>query len=632
MRQRETILATIRGAKLHRGLAPSDLIHSRLHRDTRADIATGDGPGYPGLLSSEFRVNRGPFTEELVHTPEAVDLSAVPEDGLPLLWGHDLGVPIGRARDLEVRDGALYGRLEFSPHTDLARSREAEVRDGFLGKLSLGYTVLDAEVGDDDLIRVTRWQPYEASLVTVPRDPTAGVIRGQRMQRGADDPPPRQVDPAVADQIVEIFTPYLDRGPSYARALQRALRAGSPNVERASLELIRLLGEQVSPLGQDSPQHQGVATGGTTAGEKFHRAAVSVVLRRAGIRDEQDDPGANPYHGYTLRELVRESLKLGGVTRAFRNPHEMIGESFIRAGVGVLSHGTGDFANIVLDAANKAALRGWTEAEETWRTWCRIGEAPDYRQLHRVNLSSITDLQTVPENGEFPLLDASDVREILQILKYGGRVGITREAVVNDDVSLFTTLPRKLGRAGARVPGNLAYAVLTAGTTATLNQDGVALFHASHSNYVAPGSGAVPSVATVTAAQVAMATQTDPQGNTLGIVPRYLICPIALRNTAQIIATSVNDPAITPETPNPVSGTFSVVADHRLDADDPAAWYMAAAPGTEDTVEVVFLQGMDSPQVESETAWSRDGTEFKVRIECDAGPLDFRGLYKNDGN
>jgi hypothetical protein len=51
-----------------------------------------------------------------------------------------------------------------------------------------------------------------------------------------------------------------------------------------------------------------------------------------------------------------------------------------------------------------------------------------------------------------------------------------------------------------------------------------------------------------------------------------------------------------------------------------------------DTVEVAFLDGNQTPFLESQDGWKQDGVEYKVRIDAVAGAMDYRGLYQNDGN
>ncbi|ESY71900.1 hypothetical protein X740_33620, partial [Mesorhizobium sp. LNHC221B00] len=80
---------------------------------------------------------------------------------------------------------------------------------------------------------------------------------------------------------------------------------------------------------------------------------------------------------------------------------------------------------------------------------------------------------------------------------------ITRQAIINDDMSVFTRIPSRMGRAAIRTVGNLVYAVLTANAAMS---DGVALFHTNHKNI---GTGAI-AMASLDAARAKMALQKDP--------------------------------------------------------------------------------------------------------------------------
>ena len=127
-----------------------------------------------------------------------------------------------------------------------------------------------------------------------------------------------------------------------------------------------------------------------------------------------------------------------------------------------------------------------------------------------------------------------------------------------------------------------------------------------------------------------MATQTDPQGKTIGLRMRHLIVPVALQTTAQVLIAATYDPAGTAGTlpPNPMQGAVDVTADHRLDTFNSSGWFVAS--GTNQVV-VGFLNGQQTPYMESKDGWSIDGIEYKCRIDCAATAEDYRGLYYNDG-
>lgn len=130
-------------------------------------------------LSSETPVHRpGLGNEILVHTPDAVDLSRCP---LPLLTSHDsTTTPVGIIENVRIVGGKLRGVLRFGGSSRALDCWE-DVKAGILRSISIGYRILDGKASGDNY-RVSRWQPFEASLVAVPADPTVGIGRSMKSQ------------------------------------------------------------------------------------------------------------------------------------------------------------------------------------------------------------------------------------------------------------------------------------------------------------------------------------------------------------------------------------------------------------------------------------------------------------------
>ena len=69
-----------------------------------------------------------------------------------------------------------------------------------------------------------------------------------------------------------------------------------------------------------------------------------------------------------------------------------------------------------------------------------------------------------------------------------------------------------------------------------------------------------------------------------------------------------------------------LIVESRLDA-QPANWYVASALGS-DTIEVAYLDGVDTPYIEQQEGFTVDGAAFKVRIDAGVAPLDYRGMQR----
>ncbi|EDA8844939.1 major capsid protein [Salmonella enterica subsp. enterica serovar Typhimurium] len=127
--------------------------------------------------------------EILVHDKDAVDLSVL-NDKASLLFNHNfddhLGVVVaGSARIDDDRVGRAL--VQFSKVGQLANETFEKVKEGTMSKVSVGYTVQE---GYADLSKgvyfVSKWQPYEISVVSVPADSSVGV--GRSLNTSTDEP------------------------------------------------------------------------------------------------------------------------------------------------------------------------------------------------------------------------------------------------------------------------------------------------------------------------------------------------------------------------------------------------------------------------------------------------------------
>ena len=344
--------------------------------------------------------------------------------------------------------------------------------------------------------------------------------------------------------------------------------------------------------------------------------------------------GQNSYTGMTLSEMAREWLRSQSVTMNGWDKSKIVGYALKRDVTETAFNSVvADFPALLADVANKSLLRGYSEAPETWRSFCSVGSVTDFKTNSRPNMSMFPDLETVAENGAFPLKAVTDWAESITASTVGARFSITRQALINDDLNSFTRVPMYMGRAAARSVGDAVYAILL--TAQTMGEDSNLLFDAINHNNVE--SAAAPSVATVDAMRIAMGTQTDPSGATLNLRPAKMVVPLAYEGTAATLRNAQFDPDTAEASgntagnrPNWVAGSFEVIADARIDANANATnWFMLADPAMFDGIEVAFLNGVETPYLEQRDGFTIDGTEYKVRLDYGVAPLDWRTIIMN---
>lgn len=129
-------------------------------------------------FSSENPVKRWYGDEVLVHDEKSADLARL-NDRAPLLFNHDLNDVIGVVErawvNREDRRGYATARFAKTARGDEVMSM---VQDNILPNVSFMYRVVDAEENPKtNAIRVTRFEPLEISIVTVPADQSVGIGR-----------------------------------------------------------------------------------------------------------------------------------------------------------------------------------------------------------------------------------------------------------------------------------------------------------------------------------------------------------------------------------------------------------------------------------------------------------------------
>ncbi|WP_334683014.1 ClpP-like prohead protease/major capsid protein fusion protein, partial [Klebsiella pneumoniae] len=379
-------------------------------------------------------------------------------------------------------------------------------------------------------------------------------------------------------------------------------------VEQAKDVLLAALGKAATPSNKSEQPHI-YAGNGNFVGDGIRQA----LMARAGYENQERD---NVYNGMTLREYARMALTERGIGVASYNPMQMVGLA--------LTHSTSDFGNILLDVANKALLQGWDEAAETFDLWTKKGQLSDFKTAHRVGMGGFNSLRKVREGAEYKYVTTGDKGETIALATYGEIFSITRQAIINDDLNALTDVPAKMGRAAKATIGDLVYAILLDNPKLS---DGKPLFHADHKNL---SSGAI-SVSSIDDARKLMRLQKEGE-RSLNIRPAYMLVPVGLETIASqtIKSASVKGADINAGIINPIQNFAEVIAEARLDDKDPNAWYLAAAKGT-DTIEVAYLNGVDTPYIDQQEGFNTDGIATKVRIDAGVAPLDFRGLAKSTG-
>ena len=136
-------------------------------------------------FSSDIELERWPgVIEVLSHDDGAVDMTRL-RNGAPLLFNHDPDEYIGVVESATIgADRKGRCAVRFSANED-AEEIWQDVQAGILRNVSVGYRIKEVKLAEErengtDVYRVTRWEPYEVSIVTIPADISVGIGRNAR--------------------------------------------------------------------------------------------------------------------------------------------------------------------------------------------------------------------------------------------------------------------------------------------------------------------------------------------------------------------------------------------------------------------------------------------------------------------
>lgn len=353
--------------------------------------------------------------------------------------------------------------------------------------------------------------------------------------------------------------------------------------------------------------------------EKIRAAAVDGLLLRSGVNIEKPADGANNFRGMKMRDLAIECLEREGVS----NAHRLNDDDLFRRAVSPDSQ----FTSILDNTVKKSMATAYKAAEPTYDKWCGKGSNSDFKEAAHYQLSEGGDLIQLSQSGEIKFDEMTDNKVTKKVLTYARGFGFTRQALINDDLSVLTKVPAAYVRAAMRGRNKLVYKLL--GSNAAI-YDGKTLFHADHKN---KGTAGALSTQTLSELIKLMRKQKNIRGKeTLNIKPEFLIVPAALEATAAQLLVSTADPAANNSgVANIYRNSMNLIVDAELDDYSETQYYVAANPADIDTIEVTYLNGNEQPILESQVGFDFVGIKWRILDDFGVTALDYRGLATNAG-
>jgi len=333
---------------------------------------------------------------------------------------------------------------------------------------------------------------------------------------------------------------------------------------------------------------------------------------------------AHPHRNMGLQELLIRAARGNGYDR----PDVAVNSGNIRP-ILKAAFSTHSLSGILGNTANKFLMDAFSHVDSAWREVASTRPVSDFKTSTSYRLTGDLVFQKVGPGGELKHDSLSETSYTNKADTYGRMYAITRQDIINDDLGALTAVPARIGR----------------GSALSLNQIFWTEFFADHATFF-PTAGTLGNYLTtalgsagLAAAEKLFLEQTDEDGNPMGIMPALVLVPPALSVTAQELYVSTNiTSGATSKTPtaNVFAGRYKpVVSPYVSNAsygNSSTHFYLLANPADASMIEVCFLNGQETPTVESADAdFDVLGIQMRGYYDFGVNKQEYRAAVKSAG-
>jgi hypothetical protein len=536
--------------------------------------------------------------------PVVIDLAGMTLPAtIPIVLGHDyaLGSILGQGVP-SVQGGQLVVEGEILADNENARQVLALAAAGYQWQASVGADVgRHLKFGEDQSttangqalvgpVRVVRASTLrETSFVTL------GADRSTAVSIAAEE---AAEESTMADEANQ--TPAEE--PIVAAAVEgtASVAVEAPKVEAGSSDELKAKIEDLTKKVEDM-QKLNATRDERAVAPSVHvsqPAAITPEVIECSFALQGGLPGVETkYDAKTLEAAhkARRDLSIGEVIvqAAVANGYEggrRLNASTIRP-IMQAAWATHAISGILSNTANKFLLAGFDGVESAWRSISAVRSVNDFKTLTSYRLNGGMKFQKVANGGELKNASASEESRTISADTYGIMTSVTRTDLINDDLGALTAVPQRIGRGGALKLNDVFWADFV---------DDSAFFTAGRGN-LSTGSLAL-SIANLKALATKFRKLNDPDGNPVAVTPRILLVPPDLEIAASEIMGSalIHGTSGAAGSTNVLAGRYQVVSSAYLT--NTTDYYLLASPADMPVMEVAFLNGVQSPIVETAEA------------------------------
>lgn len=333
------------------------------------------------------------------------------------------------------------------------------------------------------------------------------------------------------------------------------------------------------------------------------------------------------FRGFGIKDVLLQTIKASGRTYSGSlNTDEFIRAAF-EASRTIRASGTSSMSldAIFEDVMGKALLDAFMVAHTHWRAFTAITSANDFKPVKRYRLTNGGGFQEVGDDGQLKHAGLSETKRTIEIDTKGVILTLTRKMILSDDLSSLRDITRRIGQmASSRLEEDAFKLLLSLVGT---------FFSAGNKNYIEGADTALGPDSLATARQM-FRDQVDANAKPIMTSPAQLLVGTTLESMAKSlfhdeffeVGTSTQraerirnehfqqfPPIVSPYLNN------TAIRDVRGKAianQSDVHWLLLADPDTAPVLEAAFLNGQETPTVEtSEMSFEKLGMQMRAFMD-----------------
>jgi hypothetical protein len=438
----------------------------------------------------------------------------------------------------------------------------------------------------------TLTEPAIAKLQASWEAETATAAKTGDLKAGAEGDPIAAVRARSAAEVERLDAIH-QKAKDFPKIEAQAIREGW-TVDRTELAVLRA----------SRPQGTGSIVSSTPSADTTPKVLEAAACMALGLKGEHFEKGydertleaASRMRNIGLQDILIAAATANGYSARLGAIRSDL------AGVLRAAFSSSDIAGILSNTANKFIMESFLAVEQTWRQIAAVRPARDFKTMTSYRLTGALQYEKVGATGEIPHGELGNDSYTNKVDTHAKMLGITRQDIINDDLGALQKVPSLLGRGAALQLNEVFWTEFLASLTS---------FYTTGRGNRQDGAGTVLSIDSLTAAELLFFNQTDSNGKPLGIAPKFLLTPNALNATAAQLTKSLELRDTTANTKfgvsNPHAGKFEPIRsaylnNAKISNGSATHWFLIADPRELAVIEVAFLNGIETPTIETAEA------------------------------